>query len=78
MEVDSLCKAIFKEKDSLSFEEFKKGCEEVTSEMFLSVLFLNSHTFYSRTSSLGMNNLVNLTPQLKESTRLKLSSLLLG
>jgi hypothetical protein len=40
MEVEELCKAVFKEKDSLTFDQFKKGCEEVTSEMFLSVLTL--------------------------------------
>jgi hypothetical protein len=40
MEVEELCKAVFKERDSLTFDQFKKGCEEVTSEMFLSVYCL--------------------------------------
>jgi hypothetical protein len=44
MEVENLCKAVFPDKNTMNFDEFKKNCEEITSEMFLSVLL--STAFY--------------------------------
>ena len=36
-ELDKLCTEMFKESSYLCFDKFKKGCEEITSEMFLAV-----------------------------------------
>jgi EF hand len=38
-EIDRLCTLIFKDKTRINFDEFKRGCEEISSEMFLSVMW---------------------------------------
>jgi hypothetical protein len=36
-EIDKLCSLIFSSKTQINFEDFKNGCENISSEMFLSV-----------------------------------------
>jgi hypothetical protein len=41
-EIDTLIQTAFGSNKQISFQDFKKSCEEITSEMFLSVCLLSS------------------------------------